>query len=173
MKTLEPSHIEQLLDILQKKPAQRLVHFSDSPNSLTPHLHRFCQKHNNEYFLYCTQDDYFNNMNPQFDENDPHIHITKFNLHRPRYLLRTIEFNYLISTLDFKQQSKSEFLKKCYPIIRTGGSIIIIIPNSGYPEKDEWRDLLEKQYYVSVSIIENIFDNYDVIVATRMHGWGD
>jgi hypothetical protein len=39
--------------------------------------------------------------------------------------------------------------------------------------RDEWQSVLEEQYYVSVNIIDNIFNDFDVIVAKRMHGWGD
>ena len=95
------------------------------------------------------------------------MNIVHFNLTRPRYKIQGIEYDYLISTLDFTQKDKSEFLAKCYPIIRTGGSILLFIPNSGYAERDEWLAILEEQYYVSTNIID------DVIVSRRMHGWGN
>jgi len=31
---------------------------------------------------------------------------------------------------------------------------------------------LHDKYYVSATIIDDIFDDYDVIVTKRMHGWG-
>lgn len=87
--------------------------------------------------------------------------------------MQGIEFDYLIVTLDFTEEDKAEFLAKCYPIIRTGGNIIIIIPNSSYSERDEWSDILVDQNYVSTNIIDDFFEEYDVIVSKRMHGWGN
>lgn len=172
MKPLEEDKLEQLLQILQKKPAQRIVHFSNGSHLLTKYLSQFCETYENDYYLYCTKDVFYDKSMTKYT-NQPHMHIVKFNLRRPRYMIRALEYDYLIATLDFEEEDKAEFLEKCYPIIRTGGNIIIIIPNSGYSEQDEWRDILEEQYYVSVNIIDDIFEHHDVIVAKRMHGWGN
>jgi len=172
MKSLESNQVEQLLQILQKKHGQRIVHFCESPNIFIENLHQFCQTYDNAYYLYCTKDECYDTSLLHYTDQS-HIKIFKFMLRRPRYLMQGIEYDYLISTLDFSSEDKEIFLEKCYPIIRTGGNIIIIIPNSSYAERDEWWDILEKQYYVSVSIIDDMFDEYDVIVAKRMHGWGN
>lgn len=172
MKPIEPQQIEQLLEILQKKPAQRIVHFADKDHILTTHLHTFCLAQENDYYLYCTNT-LFYEASLHTHQDKPQLHVKNFNLRRPRYLIQAIEYDYLITTLDFEKENKEEFLQKCYPIIRTGGNIILIIPNTGYAQWDEWRDILTEQYYVSINIIDNIFDAYDIVVAKRMHGWGN
>ena len=169
MKSLESNKVDQLLEVLGKKPGQRIVHFTTSSHILTKHLHQFCQAHNNEYYLYCIKDVFYDKSMTKY-AGQSNISIVKFDLHSPRYMMQTIEFNYLIATLDFTEEDKGEFLQKCYPIIQTDGNIIIIIPNSGYPERNEWRDILQKQYYVSVNIIDDLFEHYDVITAKRIHG---
>jgi phospholipid N-methyltransferase len=172
MKSIELNQVEQLLQIIQKKPTQRIVHFTDSAHPLTPMLLNFCQNQENDYYLYCTEEHSYEEMKNTYNNAD-YMHIVKFVLRRPRYLIQAIEYDYLISTLDFTDTDKTEFLSKCYPIIRTGGNLIVIIPNANYDTRDEWRDILEEQYYVSVNIIDDIFDDCDIIVAKRMHGWGN
>jgi len=172
MKTIEPAQAEELLQILAKKPGQRIVHFTDSKHILTEYLQYFCQSIDTQYYLYCTNDYCYNEIKPSYSDAS-HMKIIKFSLQRPRYLIQGIEYDYLVATLDFEKENQCEFLEKCYPIIRTGGNIIILISNSTVAKRDEWSKLLEKTYYLSVNIIDNIFDNYDVIVAKRMHGWGD
>ncbi|HFD14435.1 MAG TPA: hypothetical protein ENJ34_03935 [Epsilonproteobacteria bacterium] len=172
MKHLEPSQVEELLQILAKKPGQRIVHFSDANHILTKHLQHFCQNIDTQYYLYCINDSCYDDIKPLYADAS-HIKTIKFNLRRPRYLIQGIEYDYLLATLDFTQENKREFLEKCYPIIRTGGNIIILIPNSTSAQRDEWSTLLEETYYLSVNIIDNIFNDNDVIVAKRMHGWGD
>jgi len=172
MKNIELSQVEQLLEIIQSKPGQRIVHFSDGSHLITKSVSDLCKEHDSAYQLYCTKDTCYDESVSNYEGQD-HIRITKFNLRRPRYLMQGIEFDYLLATLDFTEEDKAVFLEKCYPIIRTGGNIMIIIPNAGYSEMDEWRDILEEQYYVSVNIIDNIFEDYDIIVAKRMHGWGN
>ena len=172
MKTLKKENIEQLLKIIQNKPGQRIVHFTSHTHPLIEPLKKLCEVYESHYHLYCTEETYYKECLAQYKEH-PLIHVTNFKLRRPRYLMQGIEFDYLFTTLDYTKESKKEFLEKCYPIIRTGGNILIIIPNSNYPERDEWRDILEEQYYVSVTIIDDMFINHDVIVAKRMHGWGN
>jgi len=172
MKNIEHSQVTQLLEILDKKPGQRIVHFSNSSPVLTKYLQDFCQTIDTQYYLYCT-DDTWHETAKSYYVDATHMKIVKFNLRRPRYLIQGIEYDYLITTLNFEEENKQDFLEKCYPIIRTGGNIIIIIPNSVVSERDEWQTVLEEQYYVSVNIIDNIFDDYDIVVAKRMHGWGD
>jgi len=171
MKILEQDKVEQLLQIIQNKPGQRIVHFSEGSHIFTKTLSELCKRYNSQYYLYCTKDVFYDKSITKYADQ-PHMHITKFNLHRPRYMMQGIEYDYLISTLDFTIEDKNTFLEKCYPIITTGGNIIILIPNSGYPERDEWRAILEEHYYVSTNIIDDLFEHYDVIVSKRMHGWG-
>ena len=172
MKNIETSQVHELLQILAKKPGQRIVHFSDTEHILITHLQTFCQNIDTQYYLYCINETSHALLKPLYSDAS-HMKIIKFNLKRPRYLIQGIEYDYLFATLDFQTNDKREFLEKCYPIIRTGGNIIILIPNTTVSQRDEWLKILDETYYLSVNIIDNIFDNYDVIVAKRMHGWGD
>lgn len=172
MKNIESTQVKELLQILAKKPGQRIVHFTDSNHTLTKHLQDFCQHIDTQYYLYAINDDCYDVLKPLYS-NASHMKTIKFNLRRPRYLIQGIEYDYLLATLDFHTEDKREFLEKCYPIIRTGGNIILLIPNSTDLERDNWSTLLEETYYLSVNIIDNIFNDHDVIVAKRMHGWGD
>jgi len=172
MENIEQSQVKQLLEIIQSKPGQRIVHFTPQGEMLCQNLLQFSQENDNNYYLYCTEKSFYETSKEVYKDQS-HIRVVNFNTQRPRYMIQGIEYDYLITNLDFKEENKSIFLEKCYPIIRTGGNIIIIIPNSDSNERDEWQTVLEEQYYVSVNIIDNIFDDYDVIVAKRMHGWGN
>jgi len=172
MKPIEEDKLEQLLQVIEEKPGQRIVQFADRDHSIIQSIHNLCKQYDNQYYLNCTEDNLYEESLKRFT-NQEHIRISKFILRRPRYKLQGIEYDYLIATLDFEKEDKTEFLEKCYPIIRTGGNIIIIIPNAGYPERDEWSDILQDQYYVSVNIIDDLFEHYDVIIARRLHGWGN
>ena len=59
MKPIEADKVEQLLKILQKRSGQHLIHFTASSHILTKYLHQFCQTHDNEYYLYCTKDVFY------------------------------------------------------------------------------------------------------------------
>lgn len=171
MKTLEQDKLKQLLEIIQSKPGQRIVHFSSGSHLLTKALSELCRKNESQYHLNCTKKVCYDKSITKYTDA-PHMFIRHFNLKRPRYMMQAIEYDYLFATLDFNEEDKKDFLEKCYPIIRTGGYIIILLPNTSYAQRDEWRMILEEQYYVSTNIIDDLFNAYDVIVSKRMHGWG-
>lgn len=169
MKNLEQDKVEQLLHIIRDKPGQRIVHFSDGSHILTRSLSKWCKQHHSHYYLYSTKSAFYDKSVTKY-ANQSHTHIVKFNLNRPTYMIQDIQYDYLIATVDLTQEDKALFLEKCYPIIKIGGSIIVLIPKSTYVQRDEWRDILTVQYYVSTNIIDDLFEEYDVIVAKRMHG---
>jgi len=172
MKYLEPDKVEQLLQFIENKPAQRIVHFADSPSILIEHLDTHCKKNENEYFLHCCEESFYTNSLKKY-ANHSYMHVLKFTPERPKYMIQGIEYDYLIATLNFNTVDKKAFLQKCYPIIKTGGNILLIVPNSNYSERDTWSEILEEQYYVSTNIIDDLFEHFDIIISKRMHGWGD
>lgn len=164
MKPFESDKVKKLLEVLHKKPAQRIVHFTLSSHILTKYLHQFCKTYDNDYYLYCIKDVFYDKSMTKY-AGQSNMHIVKFDLHRPNYMIHDIEFDYLIVTLDFKDEDKRKFLEKCIPLLRTGGHIIIILPNLEYSQHNEWRDLLQDQHYVSISLIDDLFEHYDVIIG--------
>ena len=167
MRTLEQDKAEQLLQIIQNKPRQHIVHFSEGSHILTKTLSKLCKEHKHFYTLYCIKDVFYDKSMTKY-VNQPHMNITKLNLHTPSYITQSIEYDYLISTLDFSQEDKGLFLEKCHPLIKTDANIIIIIPNSAYSDREEWKERLEEKYYRSPNIIDDLFAHYDVIVSTAM-----
>ena len=172
MKNIDQNQVDQLLQIIQNKPAQRIVHFSQGSHILSKKLAALCKSYQSDYYLNCCKEACYDKARRKYTE-EAHVHVNHFNLKRPRYKIQGIEYDYLIATLDFTQEDKNEFLRKCYPVIRTGGNIILLIPNATYTERDAWSAILEEQYYVSTNIIADLFTDYDVIVSKRMHGWGN
>jgi len=172
MKHLNKDKINQLLEIIEKKPAQRVVHFADEKNPLINELLTLATLHKMEYHLNTTTEIFYSTLIKK-SEKEKALTVTKFTLKRPRYMIKAIEYDYLFATLNWEENDKKSFLEKCYPIIKTGGNIIIFMKKGNYAQKDEWRDILEEQYYVSTNIIDDLFENHDVIVSKRMHGWGN
>lgn len=167
MKILKPIQIEEFLNILDKKPKQHIAHFSESSHLLTKKLQQFCQDIDSKYHLYCTKDVFYEKSKTKY-VHAPHIHIFKFDLHRPSYALQKIKYDYIISTLDFEKESKNEFLEKCHPILCKGGNMIIITPHSNDVVLEVWQSSLKKYHYVPTDIIDTLFDDYTVIVAKKM-----
>ncbi len=167
MKILEKSQIQKLLQLIQIKQDQHIMHFSSGSHLLTKNLSALCKQKKSHYHLYCNKNVFYDKSVTKY-KKESHLHIFKFSFTQTNYIRGHIAYDYLIVTLDFSEESKTAFLQKCYPVIKTGGSIILIVPNSNDAERKEWRALLKEPYYLSPNIIDTIFESYDIIVSTRI-----
>ena len=164
MKILNPKQVELFLNILDKKPGQQIIHFSESSHLLTKKLQRFCQENNIHYNLYCTKDVFYDKSKTKY-ANTSHIDIFKFDLHSFNYISQGTKYDYLIVTLDFTKVCKRQFLERSCPILRQGGSLIIITPQSDNTGLHEWQSILHDEPYETVNTFNTILDDYDVILA--------
>jgi hypothetical protein len=66
---------------------------------------------------------------------------------------------------------QKQFTKTVYTHIKNGGNIIIFLPKNNLRVLDSWRQTLEENYFVASNTID-IFDEYEVLISKKMHGWG-
>ncbi len=174
MKNLENTQLETLLDIIgsSSTPSLQIAHFSEGGEVLVDKLEAYCLSKKYDYHLKCTDKEFYELMAKKFIDKE-HIVVTHFFLQRRSYLIQAREYNFLFVTTNIDKETRGEFLKRSHKIIRSAGSIIIFVPKKDYDERDNWVYHLEENLYVSTSVIDNLFEHYDVIISRKMHGWGD
>ncbi len=166
MKNIELYQVKQLLQLIQTKPEQHIVHFTDGSHLLTKHLSAFYKETESHYNLYCTKKSFYDKSMTKY-KNETHMHIMYVALSSLNDLMNTPQFDTLIVTLDLEKEDKISFLKKCYTMVKKEGEMIIFIPNSDDPVHSRWKDSLAEQHYVSSMIHDDLFDDYDVIIAKK------
>ena len=171
MKNIEKDKLKQLLEIIADAPALRIAHFSESGEIMTEVLSDFCQKKEYEYQINCTESSFFETMSDKFKDNNT-VKPIKFTLDRPRYMMQGKLYEYLFVTTAIEEAMRSDFLKKAHGIIKNAGHILIFLPKGSYEERYNWMTLLEEHYYVASNTIDDLFENYDVLISKKMHGWG-
>ena len=172
MKNLEKDQLETLFDIIGDTPSYQIAHFSQGGELFTKTLSEYCQKRDYLYQINCT-DKLFYEQATELHKDEKNTKVMLFNLARPSYMIQAREYNFLFVTNLVEEEKRLEFLKKVHKIIRSAGSIIVFIPKEGYAQRDSWVASLEENLFVSTSIIDDMFENYDVIISRKMHGWGD
>ena len=172
MKTLEKDQLENLLDIIGSNPSQQIVHFSDSEEMFTKILSEYCEKRDYLYQINCTDKLIFEEATELF-KDEKNTKVMNFNLARPSYMIQAREYNFLFLTANIEDEIRDDFLKKVHKIIRSAGSIVIFLEKNGYAQLDSWVASLEEKLFVSTSIVDDMFKEYDVIISKKMHGWGD
>ncbi|SFZ98859.1 hypothetical protein MNB_SV-5-105 [hydrothermal vent metagenome] len=171
MKKIEQNRLNELLKIINIYPEIRIAHFSDGGDELIQYINDFCMKNNYEYQVNCTDPDFYEHLSPKYEDRDK-TRILNFNIARPSYIMQGKKYDYVFLSNTTDDDFRGTFLKRVHAIIKNAGNIIIFTLKGGYIERDKWIAELEEQYYVSSSIISDMFENYDVIVSRKMHGWG-
>jgi len=171
MENIEKTKLEQLLQIVPDDPMISIAHFTDSGLEMTEILSEFCQKKGYEYQMNCTDPIFYEKVVEVYKEI-PNIKAVKFTLQRPRYMIQGKLYDFLFVTSAIGTSQREIFIKRCHPIIKNAGNIIIFLPKKSYEERYEWIRLLEEHYYVASSTIDDLFEQYDVLISKKMHGWG-
>ena len=172
MKNLEKDKLETLLDIIGTTPAFQVAHFTDGGDELMESLNSYCTKQEFHYQVNCTNRYFYESIKEKYQAYAT-TKVMNFPLQRRAYKIQAREYNFIFVSSIIEKEMRSDFLKRAYKIIRSAGSIIIFISKKDYDERDNWVELLEESLYVSTSVIDDLFKNYDIIISRKMHGWGD
>jgi len=172
MKNLEKEKLQTLLNIIGSNPSQRIVHFTDGGETLINALFDYCSPKEYLYQINCTNSTSFKNISEKFDERNI-AKVRDFPLERKSYIIEGQQYDFLFVTNTIAKAMRDDFLKRTYKIILNAGNIVIFVPNNDDIQKYHWIELLEENYYVATNTINDLFENYDVIISKKMHGWGD
>jgi ketopantoate reductase len=158
-------NIQKLLEIIPSNhPALMIAHFSDTNHQMVQELYYKSIQNEIEYQI--------NFLNDKIDSikqkyNHPLIKIIKFDLNRSKYMIQGKIYDFVFVTANITDIDT--FLQKVHPIIKNSGNIIILVDNT--IDTDIWFQLLEKNYFVATSTIDNLIENTTIIISKKMHGW--
>ena len=172
MSSVEKNDLKSLLTLIADRPSTRIVHFSDGEKNFCDALLQLCHEKEYAYQLNATTPLFYETIKEEYN-TFPSIHLINFSLARPKYFIQGKEYDYLFVTSHIEKEQREDFLSKCYPIIKTAGNIILVIPTKGKEAKKHWLPLLEAKGYVASSILDDWIDGYDILISKRMHGWGE
>ena len=168
---MERTKLEQLLQIIPDYPMIRIAHFADSGEEMTEVLADFCQQKGYEYQINCTDADFYEKVSETYRDSDS-VKAVKFTLERPRYMIQGKLYDFVFVTAEISEDIREDFVKRCHPVIKNAGNILIFLPRGDHAVRYEWMRLLEEHYYVASNTIDDMFEDYDVLISKKMHGWG-
>lgn len=173
MKKLEKNSLNTLLEIIGTNPSVQVAHFSDGGEELVNALNDYCLKQDGyTYQLNATTEPFYSKMQKEF-ENSSITKVYNFILKRKSYMIQAREYNFLFVSIEIEDDFMDIFLKRVHKIIRSAGYILLFINKGDINRQDRLIASLEENYFVSTSIIDDMFENYDVIISKKMHGWGN
>lgn len=170
MKNLEPNAIEQLLSIIPDHPANSLMEFSDGDEALSSAIKSICKEKEYNYQLNFTDEELYQKAQTQFAEQGVCI-VKKIKWEQRRYASMALHYYVVFVSANVPEEKRETFLSNVMHHIKTSGHIVLFLPKNDHNTMDNWWQLLEEKLFVSLSTID-VSENYEILVAKRMHGWG-
>jgi len=171
MKKLKSNEIKQLLEILSEHPRLRIAHFSDGGEEFIQTLNDLSVERGYEYQLHTLNDELYQNVNKNYTMNEISL-IRRIKWTQRRYASPALQYDLLFVTATVPEDYRETFAKNIYSHIKSAGEIILFIEKGNHQNADEWRIFFEEYLFVAINIETDMFENYDIFIARKMHGWG-
>ena len=158
--------IEELLTIIPRNyPIMDIYHLTDNCDALCDALHDLCQELGYHYDLMINSQ-----KNYEYLKENRHLSPRKFEVKKQRYNVQSRTYDFVFVFIDLESiENKELFYKKIYAISKNAGKVLFFIPNDADIRKLE--DTLIVHNYVATNQIEDVFEDYQVLSAQKMHGW--
>ena len=169
MKNLESKKIEQLLSIIPNHPAMRIMHISQSGTQLSDALATLAIEREYEFLLNVNSDVFYEEIKDAY----PHdlCAVKKIKFEQRRYATMAKMYDYIFVTADIPDALQEQFSKTIHGHIKNAGNIILFLEKNNLKVLDGWRQLFEENYFVATNTID-LFEEYEIIISKKMHGWG-
>ena len=170
MKNLEKEKLKTLLSIIKENPSLDIAHFTDQDNLLVELLNNYCIEKDYGYQLNILDNSLEEPMSKKYKSSSTTIR--PFQLQRKSYLMQGKQYDFVFVTANIEIDIESDFLKRLHQIIRNAGQLIVFIKKEDYTLRYRWIELLEEHNYVATNTIDNLCNDYDILITKKMHGWG-
>ena len=172
MKILTDKIIDNLLQIIPNHPALRVMLVADinqnisNEDILIEKIFKFIQDRDYEFQLNLIRE----NSIYKDKYSIPQISSVRFlDLNRNSFMLQAKLYDFVYISANI--EDINDFSKKIYKVIKGSGIIIIFIDKRDRDTLYRWREELENNFFVAINTID-ISDNFEILSAKKMHGWG-
>lgn len=175
MKKLTDKTIEDIVNIILPYPATRVMQISDGQSQfndeikLTNRLFDLIQEREYGFQLNLINNDKLEEYKELFSISGVST-VRPLHPKQPRYGMQGKFYDYLYVTASVEEEMLEEFIKKVYEVIKSGG-IIIAFTQKDLQTYDKWFNLLQDNFFVAINTID-ISEDFHIITAKKMHGWG-
>ncbi len=161
---MEQTSIQKLLEIVPPYPGIRIFHISDRETLLSRTIFDFCEERDYEYDLMAMDSAFQNRLEKEGIEAET------FDWKKHRYNKHAKLYDYVFVSIDpSKIADWPLFLKKIYMIMKNSAKLLLFLPPKESTERFE--ALLEAGNFVAINPID-LFSDYRLLSAQKMHGWG-
>ncbi len=167
MQNIKKTELDKLLSIVPSYPGVTIFHMADSGVDVCLGIEEFCKENDYIYNFVSTNEEFINELHDKGLKK-----ARKINYKQQRYNQHSRLYDFVFIDIDFfALENQKLFLKKIYAIAKNGAKVLFFFPkNKGYGELER---ILEDGYFVAINPIDDLFEEYVVLGAQKMHGWGE
>ena len=171
MKKLEKKAINQLLSIIPNHPAQRIMQISDGGTELSDSIQALVKKEEYEFLLAITKEEVYPTLKEHYEEQSE-CSVKLIEFENRRYVSMAKSYEYLFVTAEVPLEIADKFSQTTHAHIKNAGNIIMFLPKNDLQTLAIWQEALTENLYVALNTID-LFENYEILIAKKMHGWGN
>jgi hypothetical protein len=176
LKKLSDKTIEDIVNIILPYPATRVMQISDAEAyfddeiKLSKRLFELTKVREYDFQLNLLNSEKVSAYKEQFVVPEVSSSVRPLHPKQPRYGMQGKFYDYLYVTASVEEELLEEFVKKVYEVIKSGG-LIIVFTDKNLQTYDRWFNLLQDNFFVAINAID-ICEDFHIITARKMHGWG-
>jgi hypothetical protein len=171
MKKLDKKSIDLLLEIIPNHPGLRISQFSDGGDSFSNALSELSLLREYEFQLNVVDNEEFYEKAQQLYSKEKLSSVKRIKWDQRRYASPAKQYDFLFITADIPKNHRKLFAKTIHSHIKSSGHLVLFLEKDNYQNIDEWYSFLEEYLFVAINTID-LFDNYEILIAKKMHGWG-
>jgi len=170
MKNLETKSIRQLLEIIPNHPGLRLSQFTDGGELFSDALSKLCIEREHEYQLNVLNEEFYPKAIELYADKELSS-VKKIKWEQRRYASPAKQYDFLFITADIPKEHRKPFAKTIHSHIKSAGHLVLFLEKNNQKNIEEWYSFLEEYLFVAMNTID-LFENYEIFIAKKMHGWG-
>ena len=166
MTNIKRHDLHKLLSIIPAYPGTTIFHMAEGGSEVCFYLEDFCKKNGYVYSFVSANEEFIKEL---YEAGFKKARKIKYTQQRYNQHSRLYDFVFIDIDL-FSLENQEFFLKKIYALAKNGAKILFFFPKTrSYQDLEK---ILEDGYFVAINPIDDLFENYTVLGAQKMHGWG-
>lgn len=167
MQKVREAEVERLTSFIPPYPGVAIFHMADNGVGFCRMLDAYAKAHDYTYHPVSANEDFIETLHAEGLSG-----ARKITYKQQRYNQHSKKYDYIYIEIDPLQLEKPQlFMKKIYAISKNGAKILFIQPKAS-GDLGRLEQLLEEGNFVAINPIDDIFEDYYVLGAQKMHGWG-
>ncbi len=167
MHNISQEEVDRLTSFIPDYPGVAIFHMTNDGVDFVKMLQNYCDERDYAYHPVSVNAEFVEALHANGVEKARQI-----TYGQQRYNQHSKLYDYIYIEIDPLSLDKPQlFLKKIYAISKNAAKILFFLPEEG-AGFEALEKLLEEGNFVAINPIDDMFENYHVLSAQKMHGWG-